>query len=70
MLFIWSLEILFVSGLVYGAFTQILIPVYNGTVLFPYFRKRAVLEQKIRIAKEERDEKNLKEEAEKIKKSK
>ena len=70
MIVIFVLETLFAVGLIYGTYTQILMPIYRGTVLFPFFRKRTVLEQEIRLAKEERDEKALKEEADKIRKQK
>ncbi len=68
--FIDILELLFVIAILYGVYTQIITPLSRGTLLFPYFRKRAILEQEVKKAKEEYDEKGLKQEAEKIKNKK
>ena len=70
MILIAALEIVFILALTYGVFTQVLIPMYRGTLLFPIFRKKRILEQDIRQAKEERDEKELQKEAERIRNKK
>ncbi|OGF46573.1 MAG: hypothetical protein A2231_05925 [Candidatus Firestonebacteria bacterium RIFOXYA2_FULL_40_8] len=70
MIVIAAFEILLILGIVYAVFTQVLIPLYRGTLLFPVFRKRQELEQDIKKAKEERDERHLEKEAERIRNQK
>jgi hypothetical protein len=67
-MFLAVLECLvYVIGTVF-VITQILIPTYRGTLLFPAFRNRRKLEQKVEEAKEKLDEVKIEKTAEEIQK--
>jgi hypothetical protein len=67
-MFLAVLEFLFyVIGIMF-VITQIVIPMYRGTLLFPAFRKRRKLEQMVEEAKEKLDEVKIEKTAEEIQK--
>ncbi len=54
---LYFLETLIIALLVYFVFSQVILPLFKRTLLFPFFRKRIVLENELREVQEER--KNL-----------
>ncbi len=62
-LLIWSLCIIF-------GVTQVIVPLWQGKPLLPFFRPKAKLEYKLSEAKEEKEEEILKEKIETLKNKK
>jgi hypothetical protein len=62
-LLIWSLCI--ISGV-----TQVIVPLWQGKPLFPFFRPKTKLQYKLSEVKEEKEEDEIKEEIKALKKQK
>jgi len=61
MLVVYVLEFLLYAALVFGLGTQVIVPLWKGTVLFPIFRKQGKLERVLTRAREETEEASLEE---------
>jgi hypothetical protein len=55
MVFLDIIEVLVIFLILYGTMTQVIIPIYRGTTLFPFFRKKPVdpIEEEMAKADEE-----------------
>jgi uncharacterized membrane-anchored protein YhcB (DUF1043 family) len=65
-MFLAVFEFLIYILLAYGLVTQVVIPLQRGTLLFPAFRKRRKLEQKVEEVKEKLDEVKIEKTVEEI----
>ena len=66
-MFLAVFEFLLYVLITYAVVTQVVIPMYRGTLLFPAFRKRRKLEQAVEIVKEKLDEVKIEKTVEEIK---
>jgi hypothetical protein len=64
MVFLDIIEVLVIFLILYGTMTQVIIPIYRGTTLFPFFRKKPVdpIEEEMAKADEEIQTAKLKKE--------
>ena len=67
MILILAFECIVGAVIILGTITQIMVPIYRGTKLFPMFRKTGELEGKIAEANTSLDEARLEKEEEKVK---
>lgn len=68
MLLIMCFDILIGTVIIWTLITQVLIPVFRGTKLFPLFRREEKLRNEIEEANQQLVEKSLEDELEKISK--
>lgn len=59
-------ELLFVVFLIYGVVTQMIIPIWRGSLLFPYFRKEKILQHALAAAHQRAVEDELKRNIKKV----
>jgi hypothetical protein len=68
MLLIMAFEVIVATIIIWTLITQVLIPVYRGTKLFPFFRKEEKLRNEIEEVNQQNVEKGLENELKKISK--
>lgn len=64
MLLLRILELIALGFFIYGVVTQVIIPLYNNTALFPIFRKQRKLEEEIVNLRQLKLEKELRRQVE------
>lgn len=67
-MFAWLLELLIITIVGCGFLSQVILPIYKGTKMFPLFRREQKLRGELAEAKQEQQEKEIEKKIEQVKK--